>query len=140
MTPDLTFAVNVIGFAAFALGGIFYARSKVPNQTIANYKALTESQEKRVAALEDQSKVYQQNHLDSIKDIADLQGQIKVYKELPLQEMAIAMQRISTVNEGIAKSNQLILDTLNRSAGLLADEKTHPTPKGKTTTTTTTTK
>lgn len=133
MTPDLTFAINVVGFAAFVVGGIFYARSKVPNQTIANYKALAESQEKRILALEEQGKTDQRNHLDSIKAIADLQGQIKVYKELPLQEMATAMQRISTVNEGIAKSNQLILDTLNRSAGLLADEK-HPA-KGEVTTT-----
>lgn len=132
MTPDLTFAINVVGFAAFVVGGLFYARSKVPNQTIGNYKLLTESQEKRIAALEEQGKTDQQNHLDSIKAIADLQGQIKVYKELPLQEMAVAMQRISTVNEQIAASNKLILETLRGDARLLADEKA---TKGEVTTT-----
>lgn len=133
MQLDLSTAINVVGFAAFIVGGLLYARSKVPTQTIVNYKLLTESQEKRIKALEDQSKADQKNHLDNVKALADLQGQIKVYKELPLQEMASAMQKISAVNEVIAESNKKILERLDSSAHLLADEKSH-TPSKVTTT------
>lgn len=139
MQLDLSTAINVVGFAAFILGGILYARSKVPTQTIQNYKLLTESQEKRIKALEDQSKADQKNHIDNVKALADLQGQIKVYKELPLQEMAAAMQKISAVNEVIAESNKKILERLDSSAHLLADEKSQ-TSKEVTTTVSTVTK
>lgn len=120
MNFDLNLAINIAGFIAFISGGFLYAKSKVPIQTIQNYKLLSESQDKRIKALEDQSTVDHQNHLESIKAIADLQGQIKVYKELPLQEMAQAMQRISVVNEGIAASNKQILRRLESSAVTLA--------------------
>lgn len=116
---DIGTIVSVSGYVSFIIGGILYARSKVPSQTISNYKDLTESQEKRISALEAQAAIDHQNHIDNIKAVADLQGQIKVYKELPLQEMAAAMQDISTVNQGIAKSNQMILDKLNSQTGVV---------------------
>jgi hypothetical protein len=92
---------------------IVYTRSKVTKDTIKILQQSVDAYSVRVKQLEDQGAVDHQNHMDNIKAIADLQGQIKVYKELPLQEMAVAMQKISLVNEGIAKSNQLILDKLN---------------------------
>lgn len=120
---DIGTIVSVSGYVSFIIGGILYARSKVPSQTIQNYKELAESQEKRISALEAQAAIDHQNHIDHIKAIADLQGQIKVYKELPLQEMAAAMQDISAVNQGIAKSNQLILDKLNSQTGVVVRQK-----------------
>lgn len=111
---------NVLGYCAFIIGGIFYARSRVPNQTIDNYEKLSVAQEKRIKALEDQSKLDREDHIESMRAIADLQGQIKVYKELPLQEMAIAMDKISHTQEGI-------LDSLNESD--------HQLPEGQTVTT-----
>lgn len=120
---DIGTIVSVSGYVSFIIGGILYARSKVPSQTIQNYKELAESQEKRISALEAQAAIDHQNHIDNIKAIADLQGQIKVYKELPLQEMAAAMQDISAVNQGIAKSNQLILDKLNSQTGVVVRQK-----------------
>lgn len=125
-TLDLSNIFSVAGYVAGVAGALFYARSKVPGQTIANYEKLTVAQEKRIKALEDQSKIDHQNHLDSIRAIADLQGQIKVYKEMPLQEMATAMQKISD-------TNQLILTALNQP---VPEEK----PEVVTTVSTTTTK
>ena len=126
--------VSIIGYVALAVGSILALFSRLPKQTITNYEQLTVAQEKRIAALEEQSKVDHKNHLENIKAIADLQGQIKVYKELPLQEMATAMQRISEVNETIARSNEQILKTLNKSAVIAAEDRSEPT---QTTTTTT---
>jgi hypothetical protein len=136
MTIDINSVITISGYVAGVAGALLYARSQVPGQTISNYKDLAESQERRIKALEEQRGVDHRNHIENIKAIADLQGQIKVYKELPLQDMASAMQKISTVNEGIAASNKLILETLQGSAHLLADEKSDRRSKEATITTT----
>lgn len=122
--------IAVIGYISLLVGSILALFSRIPKQTIANYEQLSVAQEKRIAALEDQSKIDHKNHLENIKAIADLQGQIKVYKELPLQEMAKAMQDISEGNKAIAESNRQILLSLQSSAIIAADDReilTHPT-------------
>lgn len=121
---------SIIGYIAFIAGAALAVFSRIPKQTITNYVELSTAQEKRIDALEKQAKVDRQNHMENIKAIADLQGQIKVYKELPLQEMAKAMQDISEVNKLIAASNQQILKTLESSVIIAADDRSdllHPT-------------
>lgn len=121
--------ISIIGYIVGVGGGILALFSRIPKQTISNQKDLIETYEKRLKALEDQSAEDRRNHLEQVRAIADLQGQIKVYKELPLQEMATAMQRISQVNETIAKSNEQILKTLNASAIIAAGDRStllHP--------------
>lgn len=116
----------IVGFG----GGCLAVFSRIPKQTIINQKELIDTYEKRLKALEDQKDLDHQLHIENIKAIADLRGQIKVYKELPLQEMASAMQEISRVNKGIADSNQEILKTLKISAVIAADDRSellHPT-------------
>lgn len=122
--------IAIIGYVSLAVGSILALFSRIPKQTITNYEQLSIAQEKRIAALEEQSKIDHKNHLENIKAIADLQGQIKVYKELPLQEMAKAMQDISDGNKAIAESNRQILLSLQSSAMIAsADRSTllHPT-------------
>jgi len=121
--------IAIIGYISLIVGSILALFSRLPKQTTENYEQLSVAQEKRIAALEDQSKIDHKNHLENIKAIADLQGQIKVYKELPLQEMATAMQKISEVNETIARSNEQILKTLNASAVIASEDRStllHP--------------
>ena len=122
--------IAIIGYISLAVGSILALFSRIPKQTITNYEQLSVAQEKRIAALEEQSKVDHKNHLENIKAIADLQGQIKVYKELPLQEMAKAMQDISDGNKAIAESNRQILLSLQRSAMIASEDRStllHPT-------------
>jgi|GEM_PF-3675457 len=121
--------ITIVGYIALVLGSILTVFSRLPKQTIQNQKDLIDTYEKRLKALEDQKEEDHKTQLQNVRDIADLQGQIKVYKELPLQEMATAMQRISEVNQTIAKSNEQILKTLNASAIIAADDRTtllHP--------------
>lgn len=111
--------ISLIGYVVGIGGGILALFSRIPKQTITNYEQLSVAQEKRIAALEEQSKVDHKNHLENIKAIADLQGQIKVYKELPLQEMAKAIE-----------SNRQILLSLQRSAMIASEDRStllHPT-------------
>lgn len=122
--------ISVIGYISLIVGSVLALFSRLPKQTIANQKDLIETYEKRLKALEDQKDEDRKQHIENVKAIAELQGQIKVYKELPLQEMAQAMQQISEVNKTIAKSNEQILITLNKSALIAADDRetlTHPT-------------
>lgn len=122
--------ISIIGYISLAVGSILALFSRLPKQTIANQKDLIETYEKRLKALEDQKEEDHKTQLQNVRDIADLQGQIKVYKELPLQEMASAMQEISRVNKGIAESNTEILKTLRNSALIAADDRDellHPT-------------
>lgn len=83
------------------VSSIFYLRSQLPKQTIQNQKELIETYEKRLKALEDQSEQDKKQHIENVKAIADLQGQIKVYKEIPLQEIAASMKELSITNKQI---------------------------------------
>lgn len=121
--------IAIIGYISLLVGSILALFSRIPKQTITNYEQLSVAQEKRIKALEDQSKIDHKNHLENIKAIADLQGQIKVYKELPLQEMAKAMQDISDGNKAIAESNRQILISLQSSAMIASEDRStllHP--------------
>lgn len=115
--------VSVIGYIALVAGSALAIFSRIPKQTISNQKDLIETYEKRLKALELQGEEDRRLHIQNVKDIADLQGQIKVYKELPLQEMATAMKDISEVNKQIASSNQEILKTLKSSAVIAAGDR-----------------
>lgn len=116
----LTIGAYLVGIG----GSVLALFSRIPKQTIQNQKDLIETYEKRLKALEDQALEDKKQHIENVRAIADLQGQIKVYKELPLQEMASAMQEISRVNKGIADSNTEILRTLKASAITLAENTT----------------
>lgn len=115
--------IAIIGYISLLVGSILALFSRIPKQTITNYEQLSVAQEKRIAALEEQSKIDHKNHLENIKAIADLQGQIKVYKELPLQKMAKAMQDISDGNKAIAESNRQILLSLQSSAIIVSEDR-----------------
>jgi metal-dependent amidase/aminoacylase/carboxypeptidase family protein len=118
---DIFLAIALIG------GTLIYWRSRVPTQTIKNLQAsnasyiqLDAARREEVSELRKKLDTTITNHSDERlelnKALAELQGQVKVYKELPLQQMATAMQDISEVNRSIAASNNKILETLQASA------------------------
>lgn len=94
--------VSIVISAFFLIvSSIIYLKSQLPKQTIANQKELIETYEKRLKALEDQAELDKKQHLENVKAIAELQGQINVYKELPLQQMADSMREIAQTNKKI---------------------------------------
>lgn len=100
---DIIFTITLVG------GTLIYFRSRIPQENIKNLIILTDTYEKRIKALEEELKENHKLQITNVSAIADLQGQVKVYKELPLQELA----------EGIKQNNEIsnkILDTLNKSA------------------------
>ena len=108
---DVMFAIALIG------GVIVYSRSRIPQQNVKNLTALTDTYEKRIRALEDELKDNHQLQLNNVAAIADLQGQIKVYKELPLQQLANGIDKV-------AATQDKILSTLQASATALTKDTT----------------
>lgn len=87
-----------VGEAIAILGIAFiYIRSRIPKQTIEEQGKLITALQLRIENLDTENKLMYQKHIDNEKAIADLQGQIKVYKELPLKDIAMSLK----VLEGI---------------------------------------
>jgi hypothetical protein len=109
---------DAVATIAFIGGALLTIKSRIPQQTINNLKELSDSQAGLIKDL-------QRDRIKDVQAIADLQGQIKVYKELPLREMATALQEIKQVNETIADSNRQILTELRHGV------EAKPRPKSK---------
>lgn len=84
------------------IGGLFlYTRNRIPQRNVQQLTALTDTYEKRIASLETDVKGYHDTIIENARAIADLQGQIKVYKELPLRELADGIKKVGVSNEKI---------------------------------------
>lgn len=118
VTGNINIALNAITIAVLFAAGVFATRSKVKRD---NYNDLKE----RVYILESERDEARQQHLDNQKAIANLQGQLKTYKEIPLQ-------RIDKSLSLLAESNSMILKTLQNSALIAATDKLEHTTTEKT--------
>jgi len=99
--------IALIGGATMAL------LSRLPRQTIAEQAKLIEALNGRIASLETSVKENRDALLEAVHNMGLLQGQVEVYKGLPLISMAESMK-------GIADSNSEILSILKSSAVTLA--------------------
>jgi hypothetical protein len=80
--------ITIIGFIALVAGGSLFVFSRIPKQTIKNYKDYSGSLEKRLGDLEDSDK-------DKTRQIATLEGQVSVLKTIPLKEISETLISIS---------------------------------------------
>ena len=85
---------EIIGIIVIA---ILYIKSRLPKQTIDQQGKLIEVLQKRLDEIISENKSLADKHLENEKAIADLQGQIKVYKELPLQDIARSMKALENL-------------------------------------------
>ena len=60
-------------------------------------------------------------HNENLAQLASLQGQIDVLKSIPLVNIDSTLKEISKFNKTLAESNQQILNSLERSAAVLAE-------------------
>lgn len=102
---------DFIGFGEIIVAVIVafvYVRSRIPKQTIEQQTQLIAALEGRIKAMEDESKEQLKKHIENEKAIADLQGQIKVYKEIPLQDIAKSLKVVENLPkefERISRNN-----------------------------------
>lgn len=103
MTPNeltkLLEGIIVLG----GTGAIIYAVFK--NSTV---KATIQSQKELIETLTAQVKELRNLHISNEKDIAELRGQVSVYKELPLNQLAESM-------DSLAKTQDKILTQLKKT-------------------------
>ena len=125
---------DIIGIIVIVGGTLLYWKSRVPAQTIKNLQASNDSyveldraREASVAALKKQIEDNEDKHREEVKafvrQIGELTGQIQVYKELPLRELADGIKQVVELTKDNATSNQQILETLRESATTLSSEK-----------------
>ena len=136
---DIFIVITILG------ASILYARNRIPQQnvkeqgelittlqalrladaekTTKQLNILTDTYEKRIKALEDELRVNHQMQLDNVAAIAELQGQIKVYKELPLRELADSINKVVEISQSNADSNKKILQVLQQTATINAEDR-----------------
>jgi len=139
--PSLSTGVgiqNLVILGMFIVGVIVAYRisksSKLPADTIKNLQesnaslvGLNATREAEIKKLSEEVHANNTAHTEEVlklnKEISELVGQVKVYKELPLQELANGIKQIADLTKINAESNQKILDTLVESAHTLSSEK-----------------
>lgn len=115
LLQDIFIAIGLIG------GILVYTRSRIPQQTVKNLQALVDTYEKRIKLLEDDLASNHEIQLKNVAAIGELQGQVKVYKELPLRELADSISKLIILTKDNAKSNSKILEVLTESALVAAN-------------------
>lgn len=98
MTPNeiIKLLEGLIVIAGVA--SIFYAVFK--NSTV---KATIQSQKELIDTLNDQVNQLRTLHIDNEKAISKLSGQVEVYKEIPLSELASSMKSMAETQAVILK-------------------------------------
>jgi len=124
LVQNVIIAITLIG------GTVLYVKARIPQQNVKNLTALTDTYEKRIRALEDELKENHNLQLKNVAAISDLQGQVKVYKELPLQDLADGINLVSEnlkevvkISQENAISNKAILQQLQQTASIAAEDR-----------------
>lgn len=99
----LIFGAEVIVGAMLAF---LYLKSRLPKETIKQQTEVITALEKRITVMEFDNKEQLKKHIENEKAIAELQGQIKVYKELPLQDIAKSLKALENLPQEFERITQ----------------------------------
>jgi uncharacterized membrane-anchored protein YhcB (DUF1043 family) len=105
---ELQFLIISVELIVGIMLAVLYIKSRLPKETIDQQTKLITALEGRIKTMEDENKEQLKKHIENEKAIAELQGQIKVYKELPLQDIAKslkALENLPSEFERITKDN-----------------------------------
>lgn len=100
--------LNLLSLVTMGFVAFYVVRSKVKDE---NYNDLKD----RVALLEKEREEAREQHIENQKAIANLEGQLQTYKEIPLRGIDSSLKELTL-------SNQEILNTLKKSATSLAKD------------------
>ena len=101
--------ITVTGYISLVISAILILTSRVKTANISDLK-------ERVEILEKELKYAHDQHNDNQKAIANLEGQLTTYKEIPLKSIANSLDKLSY-------SNSQILETLKGSAIIAAKDR-----------------
>ncbi len=83
-----------------------YVKSRLPKETIDQQTKLITTLEVRIKTMEMENREQLKKHIENEKAIAALQGQIAVYKELPLQDIAKSLKALESLPREFQKTTQ----------------------------------
>lgn len=109
MTFNLNTYLNILSLVAMGVVAFYVVRSKVKDENLNDLK-------ERVAILEKEREEAREQHIENQKAIANLEGQLKTYKEIPLKQIANSLTELSA-------SNGQILNALQGSALIAATDR-----------------
>lgn len=125
--PTISYVLDALGVTGIVVGGYVASKSvyskengAAATELIANLQKLRETDKaefmRRIKALENRHAEDERLHNENSKAIADLQGQLKTYKELPLVTLADGIKEV-------AASNKEILAQLRETATIAAEDR-----------------
>jgi hypothetical protein len=103
---------EIIGYVGYIAGAVVILTSKTKNDNLNDLKD-------RVDILEKDRENARVQHLENQKAIANLEGQLSTYKEIPLKSIAASLESLPL----LVQSNEEILKTLNKSATTVASDR-----------------
>lgn len=99
LDPTLQLVLTTFGIVG-AIATVYVGfRTQVTKATIGNYRELVDSYSKRIEDLEQKTQDYQQLHIENVKAIGELQGQLSILKDIPLQDIALNQREIAKTLE-----------------------------------------
>lgn len=87
-------AFAIIGYGIGIVGGIIALTSKTKNDNLSDLK-------QRVEILEKEREYARLQHIENQKAIANLEGQLSTYKEIPLKSIASSLEKLTEGNSDI---------------------------------------
>lgn len=106
--------ISALGYLLGVAGAITVLFSRVKTDNLHDLK-------ERVEILEKEREFARLQHLENQKAIANLEGQLASYKEIPLKSIAKSLETISNTTRETGESNKKILNVLEQSA-LIAEQ------------------
>jgi len=106
---NINLYLNVITLVALGVVGYYGMRSKVKNDNLKDLKD-------RVLILETERDEARLQHLENQKAIANLEGQLKTYKDIPLRRIDVSLA-------ALADSNSRIVQILEASSIIAATDR-----------------
>lgn len=118
-SANLNTYLNVLSLVALAVVGFYVVRSKVKQENINDLKD-------RVSILEKERDEARLQHIENQKAIANLEGQLATYKEIPLKSIANSLEELTKSNESILgslRSSAVLAKNAQADGGLLVKTK-----------------
>ncbi len=117
----IVFGIEVVVAAVLAY---MYVRSRVPQQTIDEQTKLINALNGRLDTLAGENKDLQDRLLENQRAVSRLEGQIEVYKELPLQEIAKSLKALEVLPTEFKKISKTQSDvTIKAFRSIVNDNK-----------------
>lgn len=107
--------VTILGYAVGVVGAILALTSKTKSDNLADLK-------QRVEILEKEREYAKEQHVENLKSIANLEGQLKTYKDIPLRGIDSSLAKLAESNDEILRTLQgsaEIAENASKSGGLL---------------------